>query len=55
MSSKERQVSDQVKEGVHLAHHASPVRKIREVLSFLLCLVMLGYNWLMDVFDREPL
>jgi hypothetical protein len=27
----------QVKEGVHLARHASPVRKIREVLPFLLC------------------
>ena len=34
----ERKASvDQVKEGVHLARHASPVRKIREVLSSLLC------------------
>ena len=37
MSSKERHVSDQVKEGAHLARHASPMRKIREGLSFLLC------------------
>jgi hypothetical protein len=30
MSSKERHMSDQVKYGVYLARHASPVRKIRE-------------------------
>jgi len=31
------EVSDRVKEGVHLARHTSPERKMREVLSFLFC------------------